>query len=314
MRRLQLQLIAVLAFVACESPFIPQHVITRPRILAIRADRPESTPGQTVRLDALIVDPGESAPGYRWFACDPSPNEGLLPCEDTRVLSSVAALETTEGVRVLGTSSVATYTSDPALDTSRPRRALVLLVATVGPDRLVGSKSLIVSRAAEPDVNPELEVIVAAARQRGPEDLVVAERGATIEWSAIVTSTSAQLYSRTRPDGEVVTATEDLRIAWYTEHGRFGLGPRTETPGKIRDFLIDSGLPPPRDAAPEEGGGESSVDEFGFKVTLEVPEADEDQVPRPPEARPFRVWVVVIDGRGGTTWAERRVSLRDTDR
>ena len=314
MQKLQLKLFAFLSLAACQSPFVPQHVITRPRILAIRADRPEVQAGQSVRLDALIVDPANQSPSYSWFACDPVDNEGLLPCEDTRVLDDVSVLETMPGVRALGTSSVAVYASDPALDTGSPRRALVLLIATVGPERLVGSKELTISSASEPNLNPELDVIVAAGRQRAAADVVVAERGATIEWSAIVTSTSAQLFRRTRPNGEVVTATEDLRIAWYTEHGRFGLGPRTETPGRIRDFLIDSGLPPPRDAAPEEGGGESSVDEFGFKVTLEVPEPGDEERPAAPEGRPFRVWVVVLDGRGGTTWAERQVSLRDPDR
>lgn len=297
-------LAAVAIFFACNSPFLPQHVISRERILAVRAEPPHLFQGETAVLSALIADPRDRAVAYRWLACDPVAS-GLTPCEDTRFLDDVAAIESAPGVRLLGTATTAEYTATAPISGT----AFVLLIAEIEGVRLVARKDLTIGGSGERNVNPSIRLVVAAGRPRGPGQVLGVKRGAEAEWNVVLTSSSAQLYSRTRPNGEVVTATEDLLIAWYTEHGRFGLPPRTETPGRIRDILFDSGIPPPPDAGPEQGGGESSNDELGPKVTLNVPQVDEDEAPAPPMGRPFRIYVVVFDGRGGVDWAVRQVSI-----
>ena len=296
---------AVAAPLACDSPFVPRSAIEDLRVLGVRATPPEARPGEAVRLDALVVDPKGRPVRYDWFACDP-PSEpaAVSPCEDGHRLVDIDALATVPGVRSLGTTTTATYTFETsgALSPDAATTALVLLAARVEGRSVLARKTLRLSRSPTPNRNPELELLVIKGGQVIGDRFLTDDAEAEVPCSAIVTATSAESYVRARPDGSSANAIEDLRYEWFATHGSFGLGLRPPSVKPIVELLIDTGIKPPRDAAPEEGGGESSKDEFGFKVTLVLPERNER-----PEDGWVRVFVVVRDGRGGIDWGQGRI-------
>lgn len=54
--------------VACDD-FDPPSLVTDLRVLAVRAEPPEVAPGDTVAIDALVVDPSNRPARYQWYAC-----------------------------------------------------------------------------------------------------------------------------------------------------------------------------------------------------------------------------------------------------
>jgi hypothetical protein len=71
-----------LSLVGCVESFAPASQIKDLRVLAIRADKPEANPGETVQLDALIADPTGliTPPGIIWLACFPKLIGGVDAC------------------------------------------------------------------------------------------------------------------------------------------------------------------------------------------------------------------------------------------
>ena len=67
--RLMLLICMVSMGLGCGSDLPRSSEITGPRVLAIRADRPEVLVGETVNLDVLVVGTDSEAVEYRWFAC-----------------------------------------------------------------------------------------------------------------------------------------------------------------------------------------------------------------------------------------------------
>jgi hypothetical protein len=71
MYRLLTSLILVLVPLsgACSNNLPDASLIESLRVLAVRADLPEVSPGQTVELDALVVGVDPSEVTYQWYAC-----------------------------------------------------------------------------------------------------------------------------------------------------------------------------------------------------------------------------------------------------
>lgn len=290
----------------CDSPFVPESVLASFRTIAVRAEPPEARPGETVVLDALVFDPASRAISVTWFACDPPAAEGVLtPCDDTRVVEDLAAKRdpTSGGIREVGTSTRATYVYAGDLGGALERRAIILHVARAGDETRISRKEIVLSVSPSPNHNPAIELIVVEGRPIGPTDLGSARAGDSLELSGIVTSSSAEMFALRRADGSEAPHVEDVRLEWFTTQGRYGVDYRPPSAKPIIDLFVDSGPPPP-DVGPREGGGESSKDEFGMKVTLNLPKPDEVKDDR------LRVFVVVRDTRGGTDWEERGVVLR----
>ncbi len=79
MKRSVLPLAFALALAGCLEELPSVSRIEDLRILAVRAEPPEVEPGQTVQLDALVVDPFDRTASYRWYAClAPTPGEGFF--------------------------------------------------------------------------------------------------------------------------------------------------------------------------------------------------------------------------------------------
>lgn len=66
---------AVVAMTACGPDFPPSYLLTKERVLALRAEPPEAEPGQSVVLTALIAGPDgvvsdDGASSLQWWRCE----------------------------------------------------------------------------------------------------------------------------------------------------------------------------------------------------------------------------------------------------
>lgn len=82
MRRLALAVSLVAPFAACSETLTAQSVVSDLRVVALRADPPTAAPGDSVELDALVVDPfGEDRPVTRlWAGCLNPPTDNPARC------------------------------------------------------------------------------------------------------------------------------------------------------------------------------------------------------------------------------------------
>jgi hypothetical protein len=302
--------LVVAALVACDDPFVPASVLTGFRTIAVRAEPPLVRPGRAVRLDAVVFEPEGRAVAHTWIACDP-PTLGTAAtaCDDGPALLAVeaavrdgASIPLPEGMRLLGTSSTAEYLlSGPPPADRDPSTAFVLHVARAGTSVTTTRKELLVSASdSVSNLNPVIEYLVVGGVRLDEGETGRVSRGDDLAWSAVTTSTSAELWSERHPDGTTSVRLEDLRYQWFTTAGRFGTD---FVPGSsIRDRFIDGGMVP--DVGPREGGGEPSKDDRGMKVNLQLPSdlgAARTSVD---------VFVVVRDGRGGVAWTTRSLAIR----
>jgi hypothetical protein len=60
---------AMTCALACGGDFDPASRVTNLRVLAVRADAPYASPGETVHLEALAVDPAARAIAWGWGLC-----------------------------------------------------------------------------------------------------------------------------------------------------------------------------------------------------------------------------------------------------
>ncbi|HIN86280.1 MAG TPA: hypothetical protein EYN06_07355, partial [Myxococcales bacterium] len=67
--RICLILVSLFCLFACRGDLPEPSLIDKLRVLAIRADMPESTPGSTIQLDALVIEPNGLEVSYEWYAC-----------------------------------------------------------------------------------------------------------------------------------------------------------------------------------------------------------------------------------------------------
>jgi hypothetical protein len=104
----------LVAGAGCGAEFSPQFRVQDLRVLALRArvegvpvpDQPRGTyadvaPGQRLRLEALVANPGNAAYSVTWLACVPSRDEDESPCLRPEFLADPTRLEGQPGVRQL---------------------------------------------------------------------------------------------------------------------------------------------------------------------------------------------------------------------
>jgi hypothetical protein len=103
-------LAAAAVLTACNTNFAPQWHVVDLRILAVRSDvvggsgtLADPSPGDTVRLTALVANPLARAPfRVRFATCLPTGTEALPPCLDTARLRDLDALLADPSVVMLG--------------------------------------------------------------------------------------------------------------------------------------------------------------------------------------------------------------------
>lgn len=259
----------------------PATLITKPRLLAVKAVPAEPRPGDTVVLEALLVDPTDTVQTVVWLACPPGDADGgttgcideeqeLIGVEpftsptltpDADVLDDLSEEERREGRYVL-----VQVTGLPAIDPAE-------LQAGIDFDDLdlneveAGFKRVVVSEATTPNHNPELRRFRVDDEVLPPGTVLEVDPDQPYAIGIELVESSLESYEYLNSDGEVEIRTEEPYVAWYSTGGSV-----TE-PITLHPFLDATWI-------------------------------------SPVEAGDVTVWAVARDRRGGYDWASLTLRVR----
>lgn len=300
---------ALLALAGCDYGFRPETLVENMRLLGIRAEPADLAPGETARLDALVLDP--SRPGQKntvlWLGCDPDPfNLNRSACSDFSVLADAGAVFSPDaglpdGVHVIGFNENAAYSASAnvfdALPPGDERRvsgtvgqALAFAIAEeVSPtateeelralftrvqNKEVRSVTALfrvrISESPERNQNPTLSTLF-VAREAWPRAAhVTVLPGEKVELDADAPDAAFERFTNVTPSG-VEEKTERILLAWYSTAGRF-----TEERTAVREAV---------------------------KTVFTAPGGEDAQDPVP-TSREGTLFVVLRDTRGGQAWEQ----------
>jgi len=275
-------LACLLGAAACSEDLPPQSLVDKFRVLGVRADLPEASPGETVRVDALLADPfGEGrAVSYLWAACILGPAANTEACMDPEAA----------GIIGLGFAPEFSFVAPPLPEGEDSAQVLVVLLVCAGGtfvlptadggevsgfpecsggDGATAYKRVTVRETPERNHNPRFADVAIDGMPLGSDPLELpacAEgecRGQTL--TAAVTPESVERYIEVA-FGEPVERREAVYVSWFATSGSFE---------RIRSGIdhLEVGWTPP--------AGPGTVD----------------------------FWFVLHDGRGGTDWRSARVVL-----
>ncbi|MCC6336547.1 MAG: hypothetical protein IT380_21485 [Myxococcales bacterium] len=138
-------LVLSLALCGCDLGFRPETLVEDLRLLGVRAQPADLAPGETARLEALVLDP--SRPGQDssvlWLGCAPDPfNLNRSACSDFETLSNAAGVVAggarsdggtlPPGVSLIGLGDSAAYHADQDVFDALPPGDERRLTGTVG--------------------------------------------------------------------------------------------------------------------------------------------------------------------------------------
>jgi len=304
-------LAASLTLAACADEFDPYEEVLAPRLLAVAADRPSLRPGETATLSALVSEDGAT---YRWSWCPlvGGSNDGypcLIAHDDLQAAVDAVAGPGVVTIPVydLGTGATADFDNsippelwigmceilqsgelpgpvefprcDEYFDVSARLEVTIDGVFIVG----VRDLRLLYDDAAEPNRNPVITSVAAVHPVTGERiDLDAAgtaelERDVEYQLVADVAESESETYQRVPVEGGPPESTrESLRLSWFHEGGELDHAATGFTDGSttFADLVDNEWQTPTVDDWP----GESS-----------------------------RLFMVLRDNRGGTSWIERTV-------
>jgi hypothetical protein len=295
----------------CEPSADPITLVDSLRVLAVRAEPPEVGPDGRSVLTPLTVDPkGGGRPlSHAWRVCDPRVPvyDPSIDCAGDMALPLPAA---TSGDGSGAELSIADLLSQlaggasldqlqnelSAITGSGARAAVTVSViytvsATptdkerqVGKDtvQVVTLKRVTLSQSTQPNQNP----VITGLRFDGADwqdgMTVDFEKGKDVDLGAWLDPASFEIYPALTPDGKTQMKSEDLSLSWFITDG--------SVEGRTRDY-IDVNAPPPADQPYK-----SQTTKFTMPDT------------RPSAESTF--WLVLIDGRGGTSWQSAHLNWR----
>ncbi len=295
-------LVVVLLLSGCNAQFKPETLVDSLRVLAITAEPPEVSPGESAQLDILQLDP--SRPGGKttvvWVGCEPDPIDfNRSACNDTSALLQPTAFATfPPGVRVLGFGNRAGYASastlfdglaaeDPvrANGTSGPVLGVVIgeeVKPTSSDEELrvlfgrierqevqtvMALTRVTVTERATRNHNPKISALKVDGVAVPKDARLQLREGSTVMLEPELVEGSRETYTLQLPSGPS-DKSETLVVSWYSSAGRFD------------QARLDVSMP-------------GAVTKFITPGSAQVPE---DPVP---EKRTGTLWSVVRDGRGG---------------
>lgn len=313
--RLMMTLVTLSALTACSYDFEKSSEVLDRRILAIQVDPPELVGGaslpDSVQARALVVDPAnpQAVTDVSWSAClfPARSNAGTGQGEDKRCSDSEAIVLETSGSTSL-TSIAESVPLPEALagvlaagaDVPAPQLQVQLEVASdKGPVIAVKevAVNVVLPEGQEPNRNPVLKGLTLDGTD-WPEDTprtikygdcaeedkkeVEAEDKSLVKVCShdiepVFDESEAQFYEDRGFSGKPELQRERLRFSWFTDSGSWRKGTSEQYD--------------PRDPSP---------DNVGPKTSWREP---------PTKTERATIWVVVRDGRGGTTWTRREVIL-----
>jgi hypothetical protein len=239
----------VLSFAATMSSCVPglgpgDWLVTRPRILAVRAEPPEGKPGATATFAALVVTPDgtTAAPSVDWRWCvapEPLTENGAVAsaCLDAASLlpagtgAAVAASTPSDACALFGpdTPPGGYRPRDPDATGGfyQPLRSdvsgapvtfdLVRVLCDLG--RAPAAIASQFAASYVPNANPHLLALVATVAGV-TIDLGAVPAGATVDLEASWPPADAETFAYFDPDTQTLsTQREAMRVAWYTTAG-----------------------------------------------------------------------------------------------
>ncbi len=309
------KLVLLLALAACDNGFRPETRVVDLRILGERSTPADLAPGETARLDALLVDPSMSTPpSLLWIGCDPDPyNQNRSPCADSNVLADPTALTGTSGtlppgVSIIGFDDQASYAvsahlfdplaaDDPIRQTGTIGLVLGFAVAeTVSPTATPDELQAVFARAQAKTIKSIISLFrihISESPERNHNPVPVALLVDGVAWPAnafvgvlpgsvhtfdvTATPDSFEPYTQITPAGPVAQ-TEKIQIAWYSTAGLLS---QTDT-------QLDSNVKP----------------------DFTAPSANDAKNPLPDKPA-ITLWTTLRDSRGGQSWKSWKAWLCD---
>ena len=270
----------------CGTEFEEPNILSKPRIMAIQASKPDLRPGDTTSIAALIFDiEADREIHYKWKACmvtdgaqeyhtcDPelevdlgteatatfelpfSKEEIEIFCEEIRNMDFPEGVVIPECDELLNLTIVLTITMDGVTEGFGDDGALMATKRL----KIVLDDEKILNR------NPEITGMNLAELEIEAESIPEVNRGEEVELGVIVDqSSSEEFLSKDK------TEREELWLSWYSSAGVFESFEGYHTPG-----------------------GERNFGDF-ITNTLTVPEDGLEQ--------PLVVIVTLRDSRGGIDW------------
>lgn len=301
---------ALLALQGCGAELDPGTQVQSLRVLAVQADTPFASPGDTVRLQALSHDPFDRPITWAWATCENPASSSVEGC-----LIDIAQDAAASGASPL----ISMGEGQDSIDITLPANVLDDVSTPARPQALVGVLSIACPGTLELVTDPTTESPL-PFRCTAPEgnelslhDYVVGIKRIFLRETD--TNDNPVIESVTFdgedwPEGEVKEVD-----ACDTDEFTFD-----DCEGEI-DHRVAAVLSP--------GSFQTGVDEFGrdfteqlivqhyttdgiFKDEVRIGQDSETQwVARSGSAGTEQtLWFVARDDRGGVTWAERRVRVR----
>ncbi len=334
--------LALAALAACNAKFAPQYLVADLRILDVRAevsdpppDQPPDTladvqPGETLRLTALVGNPGGAPLTVRWKACPPLPGQAVPPCLDSDYVRDPARLDGAPGVLDLGEGvsvevkvppEVAPFLDERvALAQSQPAYACtlyvevpVLAIATAGGEQRTAVKRVRVvptatelgstSTAYVTNHNPvPSRVVMNPSSPSGCDGGTPIVRACASDAASdpacdgracVLDATGDHVCADERPPpgGEVTLCA--LPGGTYTPEGFHVCEPDGTRVGAIEEVLYQWYATGGTFGSRDPSAGSGTGNQTDARVTFFPPDG------------PFTLWLLFRDGRGGTGWLRR---------
>ena len=276
------------AVCACDSPFSPETLVERLRIIGLRAEPPAVELADTLELDALVIDPtGEGrALTFSWAVCTvmiddqasdipcPGPDAYALPGDGPSTQLSIPEL--------IAWAAEQGFELDPAQMGELPDEELVefpLLIGLrvdAGRDSVRALKRIVLrlDEKAQVYTNPRILGLDLEDEPIG-DSVPVLQLGEKISLHPHADEDSRDLFL---PAGEQEEREEDLLFSWFSTVGEFS---------DQRTILDD-----------DRSGEPLEVNEWS------LPKEAEEGV-----LGDQRLWLILRDGRYGTDWMEFRFTI-----
>lgn len=218
---------AVLCAASACSPegAIPRTFITKPRVLAIKAEPPSVGPGETTTVTILIGGIGAQTPSVSWLRCRRAPRPGDTVNPDCVDTAQADYLEPIGEGTTITTAMPADVTADSLGEPDASGGVYLPLVARIGVagQTLLATYRLRLSSADDVNHNPVLTgiLLVDAAGGTTPIDPLnppVVNMGDRLSLQAALADGSVESYPAALGGG---TAEELLVTSWFSSAGQF---------------------------------------------------------------------------------------------
>lgn len=220
---------------------LPQSwLVDRPRLLAVRADPAEASPGETVTFSALLPDPTSTIATVLWLACpfvEDAESDAPPQCEiDTDLDLETASIEELAAAGLIGVEPgfPPTYTvpEDVLEGVEDPAEGSYVTIQVTGLPELslddtaidfnaveAGYKRLVVSEATTPNHNPDLAYFTVEGQRVSPGSMVELDPHQTYEIGVVLADDAVEDYQYVNSDGISEDRTEEPYVTWYATSG-----------------------------------------------------------------------------------------------